>query len=414
MIKEAIILAGGLGTRLRDTVPGLPKCMAPVAGRPFLFYLINYLRSQGIGKFVFSLGHLHELVEDYLAAEFATLDYQCSIEKEPLGTGGAILLACNKVTEKNVAVVNGDTLFRADLHRASLFHDHQMAECTILLKPMKDFDRYGVVQLNPEQLVTAFREKQFYASGHINAGVYLLHVPRFQDEELPGKFSFEKDYLEKYFDRRRIYGQIQDVYFIDIGVPSDYNRVQQELSPVPLDLKSVNKDWTLFLDRDGVINYEKEDDYIRDWREFRFYEGVPEVFPLLSQKFGRIIIVSNQRGVGRGLMTEPDLRIIHEHMRQEIESAGGRIDSILYCTSPDNLHPDRKPNPGMAFHAQKEFPEIDLARSIMVGNKLSDMKFARHAGMYSVLAATTHPETPFPHPDIDLRVNSLPEFANTL
>ncbi len=414
MIKEAIILAGGLGTRLRETVPDVSKCMAPVAGRPFLFHVINFLRSQGVEKFIFSLGHLYEQIRDYLAAEFSTLNYQCSIEEKPLGTGGAIQLACGRATEKDVIVVNGDTLFRADLHQAFRFHNHNLAECTLLLKPMKKFDRYGVVELNGEQFVKSFREKQFYETGNINAGLYLLQVPKFLDEEFPDKFSFEKDYLEKFYDKRRIYGLIQDTYFIDIGIPEDYKRAQVELARPPLRLDEIDKSWTLLIDRDGVVNYEKKDDYILDWEEFRFYEGVPEAFQKLSGKFGKIIIVSNQRGVGRGLMSEPTLRSIHEQMQQAIETAGGRVDGIFYCTSPDKLHPDRKPNPGMAFHAVHEFPGIDLAKTIMIGNKLSDMLFARHAGVYSVFAATTNPETPFPHPDIDLRFNSLPEFANHL
>src|SRR5258708_23714306 len=108
MIKEAIILAGGLGTRLRDTVPDLPKCMATVAGRPFLFYVINYLRSQGVEKFIFSLGYMHEAIEEYLKDQFSTLNYQCSIEDEPLGTGGAIQLALSKANSKQVIIANGD------------------------------------------------------------------------------------------------------------------------------------------------------------------------------------------------------------------------------------------------------------------------------------------------------------------
>src|SRR4026208_2003950 len=118
MVKEAIILAGGLGTRLRDKVPDLPKCMAPVAGRPFLFYVINYLRSQGIEKFIFSIGYKYEIIEEYLNSQFPTLNYECSVEAEPLGTGGAIQLALNKTTEQDLLIVNGDTLFRVDLHKA--------------------------------------------------------------------------------------------------------------------------------------------------------------------------------------------------------------------------------------------------------------------------------------------------------
>jgi D-glycero-alpha-D-manno-heptose 1-phosphate guanylyltransferase len=385
MIKEAIVLAGGLGTRLRDTVPDLPKCLAPVAERPFLFHVINYLRSQHIEKFIFSLGYKHELIETYLREQFPTLDYQCSIEEEPLGTGGAILLACSKAVTENIAVVNGDTLFKAELHGAAMFHNHNMAECTLLLKPMKNFDRYGVVEINGDSLVSNFKEKQFYKAGNINAGLYILNVPRFLDEEFPAKFSFEKDYLEKYYSLRRVYGLIQDNYFIDIGIPEDLNRAQIELAKPPLDLALIDKDWTIFIDRDGVINHEKKEDYILKPDEFRFYDGVKNAFHRIGNKFGKIIVVSNQRGVGRGLMTENDLKDIHERMQTEIETAGGRIDKIYYCTSTDNKHPDRKPNPGMAFHAARDIPGIDLSRSLMVGNKTSDMLLARNAGMYSIL-----------------------------
>ena len=414
MIKEAIILAGGLGTRLKNTVPDLPKCMAPVADRPFLFYVINYLRSQGIERFVFSLGYKHEIIEDYLNDQFSTLNYQFSIEEEPLGTGGAIQLACSKTDNENIVIANGDTLFKADLHEAWLFHNHNIAECTLLLKPMRDFDRFGVVEVSEDNLVISFREKQFYKTGTINGGMYILDKNKFLDEEFPSKFSFEKDYLEKYYSQRRIYGLIQDDYFIDIGIPEDYNRAQSEQTSPPLCLDKIDKSWTLFIDRDGVVNPEKKEDYIRNKDEFSFYNGVKDSFHQFSNKFGKIILVSNQRGIGKGLMTEADLTEIHQYMISEIENAGGRIDKIYYCTSTDNKHPDRKPNPGMAFHAKRDFPEIDLTRSIIIGNKSSDMLFGRNAGMYTVFAATTNPETPFPHPHIDLRFDSLADFARAL
>jgi len=414
LIKEAIILAGGFGTRLRDAIPDLPKCMAPVNGRPFLFYVINYLRSQGIEKFIFSLGYKHEIIEAYLNAEFPTLDFQCLIEKEPLGTGGAILASCYKTSEQTVLVLNGDTIFKVDLEKAFANHVKHDSDCTLLLKPMDDFDRYGVVELNEDDSIKSFKEKKFYKNGLINGGVYILNTEQFLAEELPGKFSFEKDYLEKYFATRRIYGSVQDEYFIDIGIPEDYFRVQQELKQPPLDLKLIDEDWTLFLDRDGVIYYEKKDDYIRNRQEFKFYEGAKDALKIFGKKFGIIIVVSNQRGIGKGLMTEDDLAGIHQIMQQEIEDAGGRIDGIYYCTAVDAKAIYRKPNPGMAFSAKRDFPGIDLSKSIIAGNKPSDMLFGKNSGMYSVFIASTHPETPFPHPNIDLRFNSLSDFAKAL
>lgn len=181
-----------------------------------------------------------------------------------------------------------------------------------------------------------------------------------------------------------------------------------------LNLKEIDKSWTLFLDRDGVINHEKENDYIRNWDEFIFYDDSLSALALLRPHFDRLILVTNQKGIGKGLMTVDDLTAIHEQMLKNIQAAGGKIDHIYYCPDLDNNSPDRKPQPGMAFRAKKDFPEIDLSKSIMVGNRLSDMHFGRNAGMYTIFLATTHPEVPYPDPLIDLRVNSLTELAGFL
>lgn len=414
MIKEAIILAGGLGTRLRDTVPGVPKCMAPVNNLPFLTYVIRHLLSQGIEKFIFSLGYKHELIEEFLNAQFPTINFQCVIEEEPLDTGGAINMACKESSESNMLIVNGDTLFKINTELVSEFHFKHKAECTIALKSMQDFSRYGAVELNKNNLINSFKEKQFYKTGLINGGVYLLNVEQFLAKNLPQKFSFEKDYLEKFHSAGNIYGITQNEYFIDIGIPEDYRRAQQELKYYPPDLRSIDKSWALFIDRDGVINHEKKEDYIRNWKEFHFYDGAKESFKKLASKFGRIIVVSNQRGIGRGLMNENDLTDIHKKMVTEIESAGGRIDKIYYCTSTENKNPDRKPNPGMALKSKKDFPEINFSKSIMVGNNSSDMLFGRNAGIYSAFVRTTKPDQIFPHPDIDFIFDSLANFAKAL
>ncbi len=179
-----------------------------------------------------------------------------------------------------------------------------------------------------------------------------------------------------------------------------------------LALEQVTNDWTLFLDRDGVINHEKDNDYILNRNEFRFYDGVTEALASLNHLFKQIVIVTNQRGIGKEKMSVNDLHDIHAHMVSAINAAGGRIDRIYFCSDLSNESPNRKPNPGMAFQAKQDFPAIDFSKSMIVGNKPSDMKFGRNAGMHTVYLATTHPETPFPHPDIDLRFNSLSEFAD--
>jgi len=176
----------------------------------------------------------------------------------------------------------------------------------------------------------------------------------------------------------------------------------------------ITKDWTLFLDRDGVINHEKKEDYIRNWSEFKFYTESLKALPLLAQKFSRIIITTNQKGIGKGWMTDADLALIHDNMTKHIFELGGRIDAIFYCSDLDNESYNRKPQPGMAFQAKEQFPSIDFAKSIMVGNRMSDMEFGRNAGMHTVYLATTHPEAPFPNTKIDDRFDHLFQFAQAL
>ncbi len=181
-----------------------------------------------------------------------------------------------------------------------------------------------------------------------------------------------------------------------------------------LDLKQVTKDWTLFLDRDGVLNHDKVGSYIFNTTEFAFYDGVLRAMKIFHTLFTDIIVVTNQRGVGKGLMSELNLMEIHNKMLQEVEAAGGKIDAIYYCTSLDNNHPERKPHPGMALKAKTDFPEIDFSKSIMVGNNVSDMEFARNAGMHAVFLQTTQPDLPMPHPAIDLTFKDLLKFAEAL
>jgi D-glycero-alpha-D-manno-heptose 1-phosphate guanylyltransferase len=204
--------------------------MAPVAGKPFLAHVINYFQGQGIEKFIFSLGYKHEVIQEFLEASYAGLSRQYVIEKEPLGTGGAIQLACKQASEQHVLILNGDTMFPIQVPALAAFHLQQQAHCTLALKPMQHFDRYGVVEIAADGAIKSFKEKQFYENGLINGGIYALQVAAFLKEGLPEKFSFEKDYLEKLYTTRPMYGLVQDAYFIDIGIPEDFERANEELA----------------------------------------------------------------------------------------------------------------------------------------------------------------------------------------
>lgn len=223
MIKEAIILAGGLGTRLRSVVSDVPKCMAPVNGVPFIHFIIVYLKKEGIERFIFSLGYKSEIVIDYVSKTFPDLDIEYVIEDTPLGTGGAIKLACSKAKSADVLILNGDTLFNINLKYFSEFHQVKKADFTVALKEMRDFSRYGSVEIDRDDAIKAFREKTYCEKGLINGGVYALNIHSFINENLPDSFSFEKDFLEKNIGKKKIYGLECDYYFIDIGIPEDYD-----------------------------------------------------------------------------------------------------------------------------------------------------------------------------------------------
>lgn len=171
---------------------------------------------------------------------------------------------------------------------------------------------------------------------------------------------------------------------------------------------------TLFLDRDGVVNDEIRDGYVLRPDMFHFSEGVLAAMPLLAKHFDRILMVTNQRCIGRGLLSPEGLQEIHAQMLQQIEQHGGRIDRIYFCPDLDNSSPCRKPATGMGLQAKQDFPEIDFSNAVMIGNTLGDMQFGKTLGMQTVFIPSTRPETPFPHPLIDQRYQNLLQFAQAI
>ena len=384
---EAIILAGGLGTRLRSVTGEVPKCLAPVDGKPFLQYLLEWLARFEVTHVVLSVGYLKEQVFRFIESREWPFDISYAIENEPLGTGGGIRLALQRCRGEKVYVVNGDTFFNVDLNALPF-----VAPVTLALKPMRDFDRYGAVDWDGD-LVTAFHEKNPCAEGLINGGVYALDRSQSDLTLFPRKFSFEKDFLEPLADLHQVAGRVQDGWFIDIGVPEDYARAQMELPEIQAVLKAsdavlASKAETLFLDRDGVINRWLPGNYVRSWDQFVFLPGILECLRAWAGKFRHIFIVSNQRGVGKGIMTQEELDAVHGRMLEEIRQAGGRIDGIYVCTAVEESAPRRKPNPGLFYEACRDFPDITPERSLMLGDSHYDREFARNCGMDFVLMET--------------------------
>ncbi len=227
---DAIILAGGLGTRLRGVIGAdTPKCMAPIAGIPFLDYLLRYAARQGVERIVLSLGHKSEVVLEWLDNRQYPLHIDWVIESEPLGTGGGIRLAMQACRAAQVFVLNGDTFFDVPLCEGLMpTLLHSQAETSIALKPLRNFERYGSVERAADGIIKGFQEKMPCQEGMINGGVYCIQRKAFLKRRFAEHFSFEKDYLEANVSEGIFQSFEGEGYFIDIGVPEDYERAQQD------------------------------------------------------------------------------------------------------------------------------------------------------------------------------------------
>jgi D-glycero-alpha-D-manno-heptose 1-phosphate guanylyltransferase len=226
---EAIILAGGLGTRLKTLVSDVPKSMALVNDRPFLEYLLNYLSGQGIRKVVLSVGYMNEPIKAHFKDHFKNIQITYAIENEPLGTGGGILNAMHQVEDSMAFVLNGDSMFRVDLHAMQTLHESTDAGVTLALRWLEETQRFGSVLLDHTRRITGFREKGADSGeGYINGGIYLINKDFFSAYEFPSKFSIEKDCFEKFYSDSRMFGYPSRGYFLDIGIPEDYMKAQDE------------------------------------------------------------------------------------------------------------------------------------------------------------------------------------------
>lgn len=222
---EAIVLAGGLGTRLRSVVTDLPKPMAPIEHKPFLEYIFKYLKKNGIKRVILSVGYKWETIKEYFGNSFEGIEIIYSVEDEPLGTGGAIKKAISQVLKDKVYIVNGDTFFDIDLKKLTL---RENSKLILSLKHMQNFDRYGCVETDENSYVISFTEKGYRKAGNVNGGIYLVSSDIFDCFNLENIFSFE-EFMQNNFLSLKITSRIFENYFIDIGIPEDYASAQTEI-----------------------------------------------------------------------------------------------------------------------------------------------------------------------------------------
>ncbi|MDR1323698.1 MAG: HAD-IIIA family hydrolase [Candidatus Margulisbacteria bacterium] len=370
---QAVILCGGLGTRLRGAIGKAPKALSPIAGRPFLDILIKQLRKNSFTKFLLLTGYQAEIIEKHFP------EAVCCRETQPLGTGGALLNAWSKLDEE-FCLINGDTFF--DIDYALLFNfvrQNDLSVC-LALRATPDIQRYGYVALEQDFKISAFVEKTALppdiADGYINGGIYYFQkktLAKYQQNYSGTFISLEKEILPELLQRKMLSGLPLGGKFIDIGVPEDYTRAQTEI-PQWLEQKARP---ALFLDRDNTI--------IRDPHgavrpKLFFYADTLNLVKEYQKKGYLTIMVSNQAGLAKGLFTVRAVEAINKMVQEKYAAENLKIDQVFYC--PYHLDGkierykkysvSRKPQPGMLLAACEQF-KINLAQSLMCGdNKETD------------------------------------------
>lgn len=229
---EAVVLAGGLGTRLGDLTRETPKPMVPVRNRPFLEYLLEYWKEQGVREFVLSVGYRHEVIERYFGAEFKGCPVRYSLETEPLGTGGGLLQSLDQVRGKDFLVLNGDTFFAVPLTAFRNFYLQKNAQAAMALFEVPARDRYEGVELGAEDQIRDFIPRgDSRTCRYANGGVYLISRTLLAGWKRGERKSLEKDFWPEWIrTAKAVYGFPAEQTFIDIGTPEDYTRAEQVLN----------------------------------------------------------------------------------------------------------------------------------------------------------------------------------------
>jgi D-glycero-D-manno-heptose 1,7-bisphosphate phosphatase len=370
-VRQAVILAGGRGSRLGPLTETRPKPMVEILGKPFLAYQLEQLRDQGFERVLLLLGYLPEVVQNYCGNGRAwgmRIDYSVSAPTDE--TARRLKLAMERLDDRFLLLYCDNYWpMCIDLMWARFAASNAPAMITVYTN--KDGYTRNSVRVGPDGYVEVY-DKNCATPGLQGVEISYALIDKSLIAALPdANISIEDALYARLARERKLLAYITDHRYYSVGA----------LHRLPLTEEFFKRRPTVILDRDGVLNRKPaRAEYVRNWEEFEWLPGAREALRLLNQAGVRVLVVSNQAGVGRGVMTEQDLQRIHERLKAEAERAGGRIDAIYYCPHDWDAGCEcRKPAPGMLFQAQRDF-NLDLSGTVFVGDDGRDALAAERAG----------------------------------
>ncbi len=378
-LEQAVVVAGGLGTRLLPLTKDIPKPMVVVNGRPFLEYLISQLREAGIKEILLLLGYKSEKIVDYFGdGKKFGIDIKYSVTSLEDETGTRVLKA-KEYLRDYFLLLNCDNYWPFYLGDLVNFYNSQgnALVSTVVYSNKDKFTKNNILIDSFGRVLAYDSSRSMESLNGVDVGYRIINkkVLDFSPNE---NFSFEKFFFPFLATRGQLFGYITDRRYWSIG----------SLDRIPITEKFLEYKKIIFLDRDGVINKKMRQsppDYVKKWAEFEFLPGSLEALKILKEKGYKVFIITNQPGIARGFMTEEDLIEIHRNMKEKVSGAGGEIEKIYHCPHGWNDNCDcRKPRAGMLFRASVE-NFIDLTKSIFVGDDERDMEAASVAGCRPIL-----------------------------
>jgi histidinol-phosphate phosphatase family protein len=408
-MHQLVIIAGGLGTRLKARLGDLPKPMIPIAGKPLLAHQVELAKQHGFTEILLCVYYRPEVIQESLGdGSKWGITIRYLIEPKPLGTAGAVLLGWDSLADQFV-VMYGDTLVNLDLTRLAAAHQTSEADATLVLHPNNHPFDSDLVECDDHGWVTAFHNRPHpdnrWFQNLVNAGLYVINKSALAAFVAvggpPSPLDFGKDLFPAMLRRgQRVLGYNTPEYIKDIGTPERYDKVCQEVEQGVVARSSLRDPApAVFLDRDGTLN--EEADGLRSIDQLRLIPGVAGAVQDLNRAGFRVVVVTNQPVIAKGFVTEAELRLIHNKLESLLGLEHAYVDRIYYCPHhPDagfpGERPDlkvacscRKPHPGMLLQAARDL-NIDLKRSWMVGDTTIDMQCAKNAGVRSILVRTGH------------------------